>query len=203
MSISPTPGSSHVRTAVAILIGLGVISCVFRFATFYTWFAMPLSGAFAYAFVTFEARDFLAAGRLDMLTGAAIYGLVGFGLAVGFIYAPLRAIHDGVGPIAALRRSWRMVAGRRWLLLKIFASCLGLPAALCVAGFALSYAHFSIAHFAGPQAILWCVAACSVVLFFGPWLSSTLAVLYVPLKLQHERQQARLAQRREGMGLSR
>ena len=189
-------------TATAVLAGLAAIAFIFRFTTFYTWFAMPLSGAIAYAFVTFGARDFLAAGRLDMLVGATVYGLVGFGVTIGFLFAPLRAVHDGTGPITALRHSWRMIGGSRWLLLKVFTVCLGVPASLCVSAFALSYARFSVAHFAGTQAVLWCVSIGSLALLFGPWLTCTLAVLYVPMKAQHERQMARLAQRKASMGLS-
>jgi len=193
---------SFLATTASVLIGLAAVATVFRFATFYTWFAVPFTGGIAYAFVTFGVDNLSAAGRLDMLVGAIVWGLVGFGVAIGFLFAPLRAIQDRLGPLASVRAAWRMVGARRWLLLKMFACCLGIPAALCVVGFAFTYVRFGIAYFNGIQAVLWSLSAASLVVFFGPWLTCSLAILYVPQKALDETFLRRLAERKAGVGIS-
>lgn len=179
------------------LVANVIIPTVFRYATFWIWMAVPLSGGPMYAFYSWGIDDMLVAGRLDLLLSAVVVGPIGFYIACGLFFAPLCAVLDGNGPIDAIRRSWRMAGSQRHKILGIAAACFGLPILCFLAAYLLSVLHTGGATFLGVPAILWSVSAVIVVVFSGPWFTGSMAALFVPLKAEEDAYQLRRAERRD------
>jgi hypothetical protein len=102
-------------------------------------------------------------------------------IALGCLLAPLHTTKDGVGPIAALRRSWDTTYGSKRRLMRV-----ALPFYLAVIGFVLTgYLPSSVA-----QPILSILEGVSILLLLGlglvlgPWVLSACVAGYVDLERQ-------------------
>ena len=196
------PSASSPRSWVSALIALAIAPTLYRVLTWAIWYAVPLSGALMYAFVTFGAGNMYVSGRLDLLTSAILFGFGTFALMCGLVFAPLCAVLDRIGPFASLKRSWRMVSGHRATILRIATATLGAPVALSLAAYYVSVLQTAQATFRGLPAVLWSIALGSVVLFLGPWLTAAITLLFIPLKEEENFFTRRLRARRVSMDLS-
>jgi hypothetical protein len=179
-----------------------VAPALFRLLTWSVWFAVPFTGVLMYAFFSYGFGDMFLCGRLDLLTSAILFGFAGFMMTCGLLFAPLCAVVDRIGPLEALRRSWRMVGGHRLKILGISAACLSLPIATSLAAYYISILEARGMTFRGLPAVLWTASAASVALFFGPWLTASVTILLIPLKREENVFVRRLIQRRTTMNLS-
>ena len=195
------PRSNAWRAWGRAFLAAAVVPTLFRVATWCIWFAVPLSGALMYAFFSYGIGDMFLCGRLDLLVGAVLFGSVGFAISSGLLFAPLCAVQDSRGALDALRRSWRMAGGHRMKILRIAVTCLWLPVSLALSAYFLSVLRTAEATFHGLPAVLWAVSLLLVVLFFGPWFSTALLMLYVPLKREEDGYIRRRVERKAAMNL--
>jgi hypothetical protein len=192
---------SSLRDWGSSFIAAAVIPTLFRIATWSIWFALPLTGALMYVFMTFGVADMFTSGRLDLLTSAVLFGSVSFMLTSGFLFAPICAVLDGIGPLEAIRRSLRMAGGHRKTILRIAFTCFWLPISLSLSAYFLSVLRTAAAVFRGLPAVLWIVSLVTVVLFYGPWFSGALMALFVPLKREEDWYVRRRQERRATLDL--
>ncbi|MFC2095057.1 hypothetical protein ACFLSW_01270 [Candidatus Bipolaricaulota bacterium] len=168
---------------------------LFRYSTFWIWMAVPLSGGLMYTLHAWGVADMYMAGRLDLLIGAIVFGPVGFFISCGLLFAPLCAAVDGKGPFDAIRRSWRMAGSQRLKILGLAAACLWMPVALFLTAYVISVLRNARAVFAGVPAVLWSSSLIAIVLL-GPWFTSALTALFIPLKAEEDEYVLRREERR-------
>ena len=190
------------RSWLSALVPMVITPAVFRYATFWTWMAVPLSGGLMYTFYAWGIGDMFVAGRLDLFVSAIVVGPVGFCIASGLFFAPLCAMLDGKGPVDAIRRGWRMAGSQRIKILGLTAVCFSLPMLLFLGAYLLSILQTGGATFRGVPAILWSVSAAIIALFSGPWFTGAMAALFVPLKQEEDAYQLRRAERKTSSGFS-
>jgi len=195
------PTKPHRDWASACLAAVAA-PLLFRVLTWSIWFAVPLTGGLMYAFFSYGIGDMFLCGRLDLLTSAILFGCVAFMMTCGFLFAPFCAVVDRIGPLEALRRSWRMAGGHRLTILGISSACLLLPTVLSLVAYYISVLETYAATFRGLPAVLWSASLVSVVVFFGPWLTASMTTLLLPLKREENTFARRLVQRRTTMHLS-
>jgi hypothetical protein len=169
--------------------------------TFYTWFALPFSGTLMYVLYSYGIGSMFLCGRLDLLIYAILLGIFAFMMTCGFLFAPVCAVLDSLGPMEAMRRSWRMVGGHRKKILRIAVTCFWLPISLALSAYFLSVLESTAATFRGLPAVLWIVSLVTIVAFFGPWFSGALTALFVPLKREEDGYIRRRLERKAAMNL--
>ena len=206
-SIHPAYGAKHSGwrllrdTGSAFLVSVA-IPTVFRYATFWIWMALPMSGGLMYTFHAWGIADMFVAGRLDLFVSAVVVGPVGFCIASGLFFAPLCAIVDGNGPVDALRRGWRMAGSQRLKIVGLTAACFCIPIIVFLSAYLLSVLQAGGAVFRGVPGILWSVSAAITILFSGPWFTGAFAALFVPLKVEEDEYMLRRAERKASSNIA-
>ena len=177
-------------------LAAAVIPTVFRYATFWTWMAVPLSGGLMYTLHAWCIESMFMAGRMDLFITAVVFGFAGFMVSCGLFFSPLCAMRDSRGPFYAIARSWRMAGGQRLKILRIAVACFWIPVALFLPAYFLSVLRTSAAVFRGLPAVLWTISGLTVVLFLGPWFTGSLTALFIPLKAEEDEYMRRRAEKK-------
>ena len=199
---APGPAKPLLARWGSLGIAVAVLPTVFRVLTFALWYAVPLTGGIMYMLVTFGVADMYVSGRLDLLTSAILFGFGAFMLTCGFGFAPVCSSLDRIGPLEALRRSWRIAGGHRIKILAIATATMSIPVAVAISAYHISILQTAQATFQGLPAVLWTISLAGLALFFGPWLTAAMTVLFIPLKGEENVYVKRRLARRESMNLS-
>jgi hypothetical protein len=197
----PRPALRRLRDWASAFGPMVVTPLLFRMLTFYTWFALPFSGALMYVLYSYGIGSMFLCGRLDLLIFAIVLGTFAFVMTCGFLFAPVCAVLDSIGPLEAMRRSWRMAGGHRKSILRIAVTCFWLPISLALSAYFLSVLESTAATFRGLPAVLWIVSLVTIVVVFGPWFSGALTALFVPLKREEDGYVRRRLERKAAMNL--
>lgn len=188
--------SGSLRDWGSSFLASALIPTVFRYATFYIWMAVPLTGGLMYTLHAWGIESMFAAGRMDLFISATLFGVAGFMMSCGLFFAPLCAIENSKGPFDAVARSWRMAGGHRLKILGIAVICFVFPVMLFLAAYFMSVLHEARAVFQGLPAILWSICVAVIVLVSGPWFSASLVALFIPLKEEEDEYMRRRAERK-------
>lgn len=182
-------GASFLRGWIASSLILAGLVLIFERLLFFVWCANPLSGALMFGVMTFGLdENMYVAGLFDLWTWHTVLAVPLFMLFLGWVFVP-HLIYEGIGPIEAFRRSWRMVTGVRLRLLRTALKTLWMPILLGWVGLYCTVIPLWIPAVRGADLYLWAAGAVLLTTFFGPWFTMSLAEAYVRLKVEDDEEQ--------------
>ena len=190
-------------TAMAAVVSIVVVIAMFRLIAWVLWFVVSLLGSLLYAFVTFEEGVLLDAEGLLRLLATIPFAVASFVFVSRLILAPAIAVRDGVGPIQALRRSWDMTLEHARPIRGVIVTCMVIPTASALSGFALGgRTTTALPPSTWPEALLVAGLLC-MALFFGPWMTASIAHIHSCLRREQAFFDKRLQARRTSFSQAR